>query len=275
MLKTAEFFKARDYRFILLQEFETRRDRRPKYSLNAFARDIGLTSSRFTAVMKRRHGISATIAASIADALKFVADQRAFFVDLVESEHGRTVGDRERAIARLARYRPIQENIADEAELHLVAKWFYPATLELIKVRGGNLTIKEISSALRISQSEAQEAIETLLQLNEIKLLESGYEYRPRFKTVTSQTPSHIIRESHKNMLELTKHAIDRDHFSKRKARSTFLTFNSSRTEEARLWLEKMHKEFIDKFGASNDANSVIGLGLYMHRVDKDPQHDN
>jgi uncharacterized protein (TIGR02147 family) len=264
-----EFFKARDYRFILMEEFKQRRERRPKFSHNAFANQIGVNPSNLTAVLNRRYGISAVTAKKIALSLKYNDEQTNFFIDLVESEHGRTKVDREQAQTRLSRYRANVEQTLPTAHFELIKKWYYAATIELIKVRGPKISVAEIAKALRISRSEAEDAIEVLVRLDEISVMHEGFVANNRLKTATAATPNLLVRESHKQYLELAAKAIDRAHFSKRKARSTVFSFNSQRTEEVRIWIEKMHQEFLAKFCEEENVDAVAAVGIYFHRIDE------
>lgn len=89
------------YREILTQALENRSQRRPGYSQNALARDLGLRPSQLSEVLRGKKGLSRTSAERVAQVLGLDPHLRTRFCDMVESEHGRSRKKRERAQARL------------------------------------------------------------------------------------------------------------------------------------------------------------------------------
>ncbi|RYZ63512.1 MAG: TIGR02147 family protein, partial [Proteobacteria bacterium] len=94
-----------DYRDVLLRHFELKRAKRPSYSLRAYAKDLQLTPSNLSDVLKGRCGISSAVASRIAEALKLGSEESAFFADLVESKHARSRADREAALKRVQQFK--------------------------------------------------------------------------------------------------------------------------------------------------------------------------
>lgn len=270
MQQDFDFFAARDYRLILKKHFELKKSNRPAYSLGAFARDIGLTNSRLNAILKAKHGISKTTAETIAKKLNFTKDQIAFFAALAESQHARTELERKQAFARLGRFIKTVEHTIDGEQIHILEKWYYPAALHLVKSKQGQTSVDRLSQALRISKVEAQSTLDLLVHQGELKKSEKGYEYSPSFKTAKSVAPSKTIQNFHAQFLDQLKDSIFREPMLKRKNRSTYLTFDSSRIEEARIWLERMHSEFLNEFGIEDKGDSVYSLGVYFSRIDQE-----
>jgi uncharacterized protein (TIGR02147 family) len=269
MQSTFDFFSVRDYRLILKQEFACRKQKRRGYSLNAFARDIGFSSSRFSGVLKGLYGISAEAAKSIGEKLNYTPDQINYLADLAESMHARTAIARKEAALRLLRFNQNpNERVLDETEMSILNKWFYPATLELIKIHSGKITSSIISKKLRISKMETREAIESLTALGLISHSGDTFKYKTGMATATSAVPSKVIRDFHTQFLDQTKSAIERVPMKNRKNRSSVVSFDKSRIEEARLWLEKSHSEFIKEFCSGHAADSVFGLGMYLFPMD-------
>ena len=90
-----------DFRDLLRAEFNLRSRNNSKYTLGAFARRLGLSSSHVHEILNARYGISRTMAVKIAEKLKFSEIKTQYFCDLVESQHGRSEINRKLALLRL------------------------------------------------------------------------------------------------------------------------------------------------------------------------------
>jgi uncharacterized protein (TIGR02147 family) len=266
---SSEFYSTRDYRVILRNIFEARKLRRSKYSLNAFARDIGLPATRLNSIFKRRYGISRSTSELIAERLNFSTDETKFFCDLTTSEHARTSQERKQAAARLETYNPSNFETISGTKNHIIAKWYYPATLLLTKLNKGKISSQEIASSLGITQKQAKEALKVLTELGELKLQDGSYSYEQKVLAASSAVPSSVIQNFHAQFLDQLKLGISREPVLKRKNRSVCMAFDSSRIEEARLWLENVHNEFINLFSVPAQADSVFGFGIYLSRLDQ------
>lgn len=91
----------KNYREILKNEFEKRKQRNPLYSLRAFARLIDLSSPRLSDILNKKKGLSKEKALQIAKRLDLVGKESEYFVLLVESEHQRKKKLREEATKKL------------------------------------------------------------------------------------------------------------------------------------------------------------------------------
>jgi uncharacterized protein (TIGR02147 family) len=264
-----DFYSVLDFRLILKQAYDYRRARRPSYSLSAFARDIGMSAPRLAGVLKGSFGISHEAAREIADKLRFSKEQKNFFCDLVESQHGRTKAQRNEASVRLLKYLdPTKDRTLSTVQFELLSHWYNLAAFELIKIHKGKITLDQIAKKLRISKDEAHSAIKSLLIHDQIKIETNGFSYISGFLTGTSAVPSKVIRQFHAQFLDKAKDAIRVEPLTKRKNRSSFLSFDQSKIEEARLCLETFHQDFVKKFSTQVGADRVYGFGVYLFPVD-------
>lgn len=82
-------------------EFLQRRQKNPRYSLRAFARDIGLTPSQLSGLMSGKVGISRAKATLVAEKLALPEKDAKIFVLQAEKEYGRDKINREYALQTL------------------------------------------------------------------------------------------------------------------------------------------------------------------------------
>lgn len=89
------------FRSILRKELQRRRRINVRYSLRAFARQLGISPSRLSEILTGRYGLSGTAARALAQRLGLSDDQAAIFADLADAEHARTPARREQAARRI------------------------------------------------------------------------------------------------------------------------------------------------------------------------------
>jgi uncharacterized protein (TIGR02147 family) len=263
----AKFYKKRDFRSILMLEFEQRKMRRASYSIRAFARDLAINPVTLTAVLNKRHGISRKVAEGIADRLKFDARRKGFFCDLVDSLHARTKFEKTQAQLRLKEYRADFDKI-DDGDLHLLSRWFYPAVLEIVTNYGKKMTASQISSRLRISKAQAEEALGYLQENKMILKTKTGYAANRKHLKATGVSPSSVIRSWHQQVIDLSKIALERQPVQKRKYLTSVFGLDSTRVDEARKWLANAHQQFLDEFATQPTTDSVYAFSNQFFQID-------
>jgi uncharacterized protein (TIGR02147 family) len=267
--KDLKFFSAKSFREILAADFSERKQRRPSYSVRSYARDLGMNASTLAGAMQGRYGISLATAKQVAERLQLDKKQTQFFIDLVESQHSRASFQKKEATHRLKKHSPTVEleNLSPE-ESDLTIKWFFFAVLEYLTVHRKVESRKQIADALRLSEIDVERAIDLLLKQKLVKRTGSGYERIKKHTMVQSKVPSTLIREFHKQVLDLAKQAIDEQPIANRKYINTVLSFDSAKTAEARSWLETANEEFVSKFSTSPTSDKVYLFGFHLFQLD-------
>jgi len=155
-----------DYRTFIVDELEARRERNPRYSLRAFARDLELPADQLSSVLKRRYGLSRRRAEDIAERLGLSGDERRFFCNLVEAEHGRSPTARQAAkVALDLGQAKSGDSLLGIDEFKLIADWYHFAILELTELDGGHVSVATIPGRLGLSARTANDAVARLLRL--------------------------------------------------------------------------------------------------------------
>ncbi|MBX2987531.1 MAG: hypothetical protein KF802_06510 [Bdellovibrionaceae bacterium] len=90
------------YRQILEIEFQRRVKKNPRYSLRAYARDLGLSASKMSEIMRGLRGMSGRAALRIAERIALPPEESRRFVLMVEVAHARSASAREKARHALA-----------------------------------------------------------------------------------------------------------------------------------------------------------------------------
>lgn len=153
-----------DYRAILIDELESRRQRNPRYSLRAFARDLGLPADQLSAILKRRYGLSGARAERVAGKLGLGEAETLVFRTMVEASHARSPTQRAAARRTLAASTK-SVGVLELDAFKVVAEWHHFAILELADLDGGLLDEKTIAPRLKIGKRAASAAVLRLVRL--------------------------------------------------------------------------------------------------------------
>ena len=264
-------FKDLNFRELLVERFQAKQKATPELSMRKFAALIGVSPANLSDILNGRCGLSGAVAARIAQALEFSDFDRHLFVDLVESKHGRSKNDREAALERLEAR---ELDVFGEAESYdhseLFKDWKQVAVLELVGVlKEIPLEASIISRRLGFQKTEAQLLLERLVQIGELQLdpMTNRLNRRTEHTSIQSPIPGEVVRGFHKQILTQAHLGLEQP-IEERKYRSTVMSFDSSRIEEAREMIETFHREFFRRFEAPETADSIYTLGLQFFRND-------
>ena len=124
------------YQQILRTHLTDRTKHNPRYSLRAFARDLGMSPSRISEILSGKQGLSVQAGALIAKRLGFTDEEQAMFCDLVAASHARSLDARREAEIRLSKPKdraPVFENMANDT-FQFIAEWYHLALLQLMRL---------------------------------------------------------------------------------------------------------------------------------------------
>lgn len=258
-------FLYEDFREFLKDELRRRNLRNSKYSLRAFARDIGISFSRLSEMLSSETGISSASGQRIADRLKMSFLEREYFLDLIAARYGRSALIRKQAKQRMRQHKTkkifvhIQKNSTD-----LLHKWYYIPLVELLGLKR-ELKISAISKILGISE---EEVVASSLFLAEKGFLERNkrgiWRKASHFQKVESSTPVTVIRQFHRDILKRASVALEVQAIERRKYLSSYFTVRKEDVAEARQDLEKFNQNFLKKYGGKKNADTVYVLAMQL-----------
>lgn len=246
----------------LKNEFTSRKLTNGSYSLRAFARDIGLSPSSLSLILKGSQGLSVERAHKIAHSIGMTERQKAFFCDLVESQHGRSYKSRNEASKRLALINSKSNNEISLESFSIISDWYHYAILELFTLKDFEGSYDWISKKLKITQSEAKKAV---LRLKKVGLLKENGNFLEVTESETysmTDIPSAALKKFHKQILKKAEIAIDRQPIQKRDITSATMAINSKYLPEAKKDIENFRRKFMKKYGEVKSKDTVYNLGV-------------
>lgn len=254
----SKIYSFTNYKSFLKDDLRIRTLRNPRYSLRAYARDLGISFSRLSEILSSNEGISLVTAGKIANVLGLSEHEKDYFFDLILAKHSRNAHMKKVASEKLKKHKSemkfkVLENDFDG----LLSKWFYLPLIELLCL-GKMCSSYELSQVFRVSDVEIEEAIGLLEKLGYIKKKPQGdWEKREPYLSFDSKKPSQQIRNFHHKFLHLADEALEQQTVENRKFISGVMSFNKKMLPEARQEIELFKNKFLKKYTTPHSADSV------------------
>jgi uncharacterized protein (TIGR02147 family) len=257
--------REKNYRSLLREELEVRCERNPRYSLRAFARDLGITSSRLSEVLTGRYGLSRQAAQAIAEKLGWNESESVIFCDLVDSEHARTKKAKAEAKSRLESGSEYQQLTLDSFQV--ISDWYHYAILELTLVHDFKSDPKWIARRLGISDHIVNAAIDRLKRLDLLIEKNGRLCATSGFTASPSGIPSDALKKFHRQLLEKAVSSIHLQTVDERDISHVVLAVDRSQVKEAQEEIKKFRRGFDARFGKASKKDEVYCLGVTFFRL--------
>ncbi len=271
------------YREILRNELAKRCQKNPKYSLRAFSRDLQISPSRLTHILKDNFGLSKSAALEIATRLGWNAQESQHFADLVESEHGRSQAKRKLAQARLEEKKGSFRDL-DVDQYHSISDWYHFAILELCDLEGFNKSPRnskpaQLGRLLGISMHEAHAAVNRLTRMGLLQEKKGILSGTGKTSLNPNGIPSQAIRKSHQGILERASRALDVQTVDERDSSAMTMAIDLKDLPEAKAFIRDFRRQFDKKFSVSaKSKNRVYCLAVHLFKLqekDLNEEKDN
>lgn len=197
-----------DYREQLKSEYKRRQTVNPRYSLRAFARDLGLSSGFLSLLLNGKKKLSDAKAIELAEVLGLGPSGAEEFYRLVRLNNART----EKAQALIAR-EGRNDSVGEFSTLNLdafqvISDWYHYAITELTYCKDFKPTAEWVGRRLGISTETAKAALERLVRLGLLKKSGRTLVKTEAFIATPTDRPSASLRSFHGQMIEKAKQAL-------------------------------------------------------------------
>ncbi len=240
------------FRLFLQSEFRRRRRVNPSYSLRAFARFLGLESSRLSKILHGKRPASAKLIPELGHRLGLRQEQ--IFHFLAKSKD-----------------RPSYQQLSLDL-FQTIEDWRHYALLELMKLETFRPHPSWIAKVLQVSLPEVREYIE---RLERVGLLST----RPEWSDLSAGFSTHIIseqettqahRRTQKEILALAAHALDEVPMEMRDQSSMMMATSHKKLKEAKKRITKFRRELCDFLEDTDQKDSVYQLSISLFPLVQD-----
>ena len=206
--------------------------RNPLFSLRAFARQLHLSPSSISEILRGKRRVSKKSAARILDGLHVNPDQAANWLSNFPEKH-----TRKRFPAAESKYEQL-----DMDQYQAIAEWYHFALLSLLDTSDFRSSPRWIARRLRITEVQARKAIERLVRLRLIKkkgriLSTTGQKF------ITSDNISNLsLKKAHSRNLELADNSLQKDEVDVRDFTAITMAIDPKKLREAKRLIRKFRE---------------------------------
>ncbi|MGE3973999.1 MAG: TIGR02147 family protein [Bdellovibrionales bacterium] len=233
------------YRQYLRKVIAEKCAKNPRYSLRAFAQQIGLSPSHLSRVINGSSGISISAATKIAAKLGLSSQEIQEFINLVSYENADENAKVLLKSLRNTKDDNLSKRTLDLEMFEIISDWYYFPLYELIKCNSLKATADILAKKLDLSLAEVKAALDRLQRVGLISLGKDRI-YHPtenRNIRTSNDIASVAIQNHHRKMLGKAVQALSQP-VEEREFQSMQLTFNSKKIKQAQRQIRK----FIDQF---------------------------
>jgi uncharacterized protein (TIGR02147 family) len=257
-----------DYRTFILREFEKRKAKNARYSLRAFARYLGTSTSRLSEILNGKTGLSPEKAATYADKIGLSDFERELFLNLVEARHARS------EMARNMAQKKVQETVRNYTPLdmdsfELIADWHHFAILEYFQLSYATAEPATIAEFFDVTAEQVQLALERLCRLELLQLKDGHYQPAHRWQKTSTDVPSRAIRQMHRELLVKAATALATQPVEQRDFKASIFAFDKADVPFVKKKLDDFQEELAGQLDMSPKKDSVYCLLFNLFELSK------
>lgn len=276
MQEANAIFKFSDAVDYLNYEFESKRIKNSRFSLRAWARQLGYENPSFVShILKRERSLKIDVATKFTSNLKLSGDAKRYFELLVLLNSSKTVDEKKLYIDILESLRPKSapspQSLSIDA-FRVISDWYHTAILELVELSDFKNDVEWIKARLgnEVSSQNINKAIERLLKLELLEKSSSGKISRAKDNPILLENyiPSEAIRHFHKQMIEKAKVAVEEQHVKERDIRGSMISIRSKDYSKVQEIIKKAHAEIV-KYSCEGNGDDLYQFNTQFFRVTK------
>lgn len=236
----------------LRAEYLRRAGLNPRYSLRAFAKNLGLPSGRLSELLSGKRNLTKEMAFHVLDRLELPLEERRRLLD----QHQPTEAT-ESVEIRLR-----------EDEFSIIADWYHFAILSLLETRDFQNEPAWIARRLGLNTITVQNALERLHRLGLIKEMGGKIVSKQCGTSTTHDVPSGALRQSHRQSLEQAIRSLDEISVELRDITSVTMAIDIEKIPQAKKLIRTFRRRMC-KFLESDQKTEVYNLNIQLVPVSR------
>jgi uncharacterized protein (TIGR02147 family) len=231
MLKSDSQTQTNEFRLLLQRELVARVERNPKYSLRAFARDLGVTAPVLSHLLSGKRSLNEKVIMKLGLAMAMDPSELQLHLRRAR-ETSTSTGTSAAAEGKDAHFSTLTLDVFNS-----ISDWYHDAILELTRVSGFRDNRQWIARVLGISVAEVNTAVERLVRLDLLKIDKNGtwVDLSKNNSThISADFTSAALRKYQEKILELSAQALKTVDKSYRDHTSVMLAIDTSDLEEVK-----------------------------------------
>lgn len=205
--------------------------RRGNYSMRQFAKKLGLDAPVLSLMMNGKRKITHNLAKQVLQGLP-----------IDQTEANQILADLPTKSTRSVKTK-IQFKELNPTQFDVISDWWYFAVLSLSETDQCRSDPKWIAKRLNITTTQAEKALEKLLELNLIKKKGTTIKATGEIFSSTQDIPSSAIKKNHQQGLELALEALHEVSVELREFGATTMIIDPKKIPEAKKMIRELRKK--------------------------------
>jgi len=249
-----------DYRCYLKAILRQRSHRNPRYSLRAFARDLSIAPSLLSLLINRKASLTLSKAMAIAECLDISADERNYFIALVERERS---GRKNRVIA-LRQKHAFEAFEPKTGALENISPEDF-AFMLIVGLLGGIQNNKETANAFGMNKEQLERHCERLQRLGRLKGCPvTGWAAAKSFINAEAKDSSASIRAYHQKVLEIALKQLHEREAHERYFRSVLFSYKEADYPALCRDIQEFCEARCDAYSSRDTHDRIYVLGVQL-----------
>jgi uncharacterized protein (TIGR02147 family) len=257
-----------NYRLYLRSVLAERASANSKYSLRAFAQNLGLAPSYLSAVLNGKKSLSPETAYIVTEKLHLEDQEAAYFRILAQIEGTKSPSLKESLLQRAQTLSPtVAVNDLSVDQFKIISDWYHYAILASTELSEVEATPDRLAKILGLSLAEVQVAVDRMMRLEMLEK-DSGGRLKKTLPNprLVLQTPNRAARSHHRQNLEKAIESLSLQTPDERFNGSETFCIDDSQYGEFR----ELCKQFLDSAlvlaKKAKTKNQVYHLGVQFFR---------
>lgn len=247
------------YRKFLNDEFAARQLKNPSYSLRAYARDLGLSPTHLSDILREKGQLSSDRAATVVTKLNLNDFDSEIFLDLVEVECVGNEPAKMRAVRRLKAHFT-DAKFLEPGTFAPIFEWYYLALMELLGTKIESDSPEYLGRRLGLAPEKIREALDLLLKNGLIA--HDGTRLVVQNHTTPSDVPSEVVRRYHRQVLEKASTAMEEQDVSRRDVSAITIGIRRDKVGLVKERLRQFRRQLALELSEGVDKDSVYTLSM-------------
>lgn len=263
------------YRVALQGALRKRISVNPKYSLRAFARDLGISPSYLSQVLNGTRGLTSKNSVKVFRKLDFTTKESELFDLEIRRERLKTPKNKAK-VQKLIK-EVIQKSDAhslSEATFSEMSDWFPMVLLQTLVLKDAPLhsrakLVKYCAKRLGLPEVVVKQTLDSFERLGLICQTKDGLERLYTTVWIGGSVPSQAIRNFHRQMISRAVAAIETQPVDERTLQSAQIPMLKSDYPEMEREIVRFRNHLIRKYGKvkGGKADTIYGLNLQLFRL--------
>lgn len=253
----------------LSRELEIRKKRRPLYSLRAFARDLSLSPSTLSDLLKDKTGLSVARAQKTSQMLGLKDEEQAHFVDLVQLKNTSVASRQQEILNRIEWRLKSRDYKLSNEDYSLIYDWHHFAILEMLdlKIKGINSNI--LAERLGLKKIVVLNALKRLYKLNLIRPSGRFFATTSAKTQVGDQDVSLAIQKYHVQILNKSQQALKKQPLQNRNFQTAVFSVRKNDLQSLMRDMNEMTENLIRKYHVKPNKDLVYCLSQQLFSLEE------